>query len=76
MNGKHAITCFKYQGVLFLYNEKTMTYLKSKLVLLQSQHFLKCCANKTAHTPHYRQPSTALYSSITFYICKRTLGYS
>ncbi len=76
MHGKHAITCFKYQGVLYLYNEKTMTYLKSILVLLQSQRFLKCCENKTTRTPHYRQPSPALYSSITFYIWKRTLGYS
>jgi hypothetical protein len=47
MHGKHTITCFKYQGVLYLYHEKTMTYLKSILVLLQSQHFLKYCANKT-----------------------------
>jgi hypothetical protein len=76
MHGKHVITCFKYQGLLYLHNKKTMTYLKSILVLLQSQHFLKCSANKTAHIPRYRQPSPALYRSITFYIWKKTLGYS
>jgi hypothetical protein len=50
MHGKHAITCFKYQGVLYQYTEKTMTYLNSILVWLQNQNFLKCYANKTAHT--------------------------
>ncbi len=49
MHGKHATTCFKYQGVLYLYIEKTMTYLKSILVYPAFLEML--CQQNRPHTP-------------------------
>ncbi len=63
MYGKPAITCFKYQ--VFLYGSEAITYLNAILwvvTVLQSQQY------ESSHCPHphYRQPSPALYGSITF----------
>ncbi len=67
MNGKPAITWFKYQ--VFLYGSEAITYLKLYFEWLQSQQY------ESSHCrppPTTGSPSPTLYGSITFTDLKET----
>ncbi len=67
MYGKPAMTSFKYQ--VYLYGSEAITYLSAILWVVTASTM----SHQTAPTPHYRQPSSTVYGSITFTHLKKNL---